>query len=360
MTFVRAWPKGVLVLTIFLVPFLWEPLSPEASRLTDTVTNLHEGGGISPPPPSHPFARHAPYFVPSTRNSLDAFHMPFALPFDLLTLKSTGSGFTPGMGQGVLAGSVENLSTLHSKGLTTRDSGKSDMAFPYTRLGFAHLEGKGLNNRSPVLRHEALNNGGLLSRTDPILFEFDLVQMDFDPGNEENVFLSSTFGLTHTWAVAVVIPIFTVHARALPQATIVSNNSIRKFVHNFGSGSDSGGSMAGREEPRIGDIILQTQYNFPWKEPRWPEFAILGQVGLPTGDKEDFLGTGETNLLAVLTGSWSFGRLTPSINLGFEWTTEGPEQNNVSHGVGLNAQAHSTLTFALDLLGRWEPNGDGI
>ena len=28
-------------------------------------------------------------------------------------------------------------------------------------------------------------------------------------------------------------------------------------------------------------------------------------------------------------------------------------QSNISYGVGLNAQVHSTLTLALDLLGRW-------
>ena len=36
------------------------------------------------------------------------------------------------------------------------------------------------------------------------------------------------------------------------------------------------------------------------------------------------------------------------------------KQSNVSYGVGLNAQVHSTLTLALDLLGRWTPAGDGF
>ena len=58
--------------------------------------------------------------------------------------------------------------------------------------------------------------------------------------------------------------------------------------------------------------------------------------------------------------SQRFGWLTASMNLGFEWTPEGFEQNNVSYGVGLNAQVHSTLTLALDLLGRWTPAGDGF
>lgn len=233
------------------------------------------------------------------------------------------------------------------------------MAFPDTRLGLSQLGDRALNDRSSLLHSEVLNNGGL-STPGLVRSGSALSQMDFDPGIEENVFLSSAIRLTPTWDVAVVIPLLPVRAGALPQANIVSNSNIRESLHNFGSRPDPLIAMADREEPRIGDILFQTQYNVPRHEPGWPEFAMIGQVKLPTGDKDNFLGTGETDFLMLFMVSRPFGRLTPSMNLGFDWTPEGSEQNSVRYGAGLNSQVHSTLTLALDLLGRWEPHGDGV
>ena len=46
--------------------------------------------------------------------------------------------------------------------------------------------------------------------------------------------------------------------------------------------------------------------------------------------------------------------------MGYEVTTGGSEQYNLRYLVGLDARVHPRLTVAADVIGRWEPQGDGI
>jgi len=78
------------------------------------------------------------------------------------------------------------------------------------------------------------------------------------------------------------------------------------------------------------------------------------------GDKVGFWGTRETDFKALLMVSQSFGPLTPHVNLGVKWTTEGSKQNDLSYVAGLYAQVRPSLSLILDVLGRWEPYRDGI
>src|SRR5262249_37755539 len=51
--------------------------------------------------------------------------------------------------------------------------------------------------------------------------------------------------------------------------------------------------------------------------------------------------------------------LTPHVDLGVRWTTEGSKQNDLSYVAGLYAQVRPSMTLILDVLGRWKPYGDG-
>jgi hypothetical protein len=148
--------------------------------------------------------------------------------------------------------------------------------------------------------------------------------------------------------------------RADAQATIIRNSPFSQQIHNFGPQSDSPRSTGGGDETGIGDIILRTKYNLLRDRPGLPDLAIVGDIKLPTGDEDELLGTGDTNLRALLVVSRTFGLLTPHVNFGYEWTTGGSEQNNVRYVAGLDARVLPSLTLAADVLGRWEPSGDGI
>ena len=170
----------------------------------------------------------------------------------------------------------------------------------------------------------------------------------------------ATYGLTRYWDVGIVLPIVHLHMRADAEATIVRNSSVSQQVHNFGPQSDSPRSTGGGDETGIGDVILRTKYNFLRDRPGLPDLAIVGDIKLPTGDEDDLLGTGDTNFRALLVVSRTFGLLTPHVNFGYEWTTGGSEQNNVRYVAGFDARVLPSLTLSTDVIGRWEPSGDGI
>ena len=116
----------------------------------------------------------------------------------------------------------------------------------------------------------------------------------------------------------------------------------------------------GQDETGIGDVILRGKWNFLRRHESWPDLAVLGEVKLPTGDEDDLLGTGDTNFRLLLVGSRTYGLFTPHANLGFEASTAGSEAHNLRYVLGVDARALPTLTGALEVIGRWEPAGDGI
>jgi len=192
-------------------------------------------------------------------------------------------------------------------------------------------------------------------------FELDDVRVDLDLTIEQDVFaLFATYGLSRNWDVGIVVPIVRSYARAEGNATIISNAITNPGLHSFDPvNQDPPRSTIEREKTGVGDVVLRTKYNFLRKHPASPDLAVVGQIELPTGDEDDLLGTGETTVLGLIVASKSFGNITPHLNLGYEFSTES-EQSNLRYIAGFDAGLYPELTVGLDVLGRWEPNGDNI
>jgi hypothetical protein len=351
--------RGLLVL--LWVALIWQLSSAEAGSLKNVVGDLYGGDGIVLQPSPPPFFSHAPHFTASSLQGLESLNTGLTSNLGLFAFNSTVAGFTFDIERGIPVRTTESLGPLLAERAPTLGERKLNLAFAYTRLDFKRFQGRRLSDLSLTFEHEDTNGNGIRDATGPFSFESDDIHVDLDLTIQEDVFaLFATYGLTRHWDVGIVLPIVHLHLRANAQATIVRNSSVSARVHNFGPQSDSPRSTGGGDETGIGDIILRTKYNFLRDRPRWPDLAIVGDMKLPTGDEDDLLGTGDTNLRALLVASRSFGFLTPHVNLGFEWTTGGSEQNNVRYVAGVDARVHPRLTVAADVLGRWEPSGDGI
>jgi hypothetical protein len=61
----------------------------------------------------------------------------------------------------------------------------------------------------------------------------------------------------------------------------------------------------------------------------------------------------------MLVASKNFGLINPHINAGYEVSTAGSEENKVRYVAGLDARIHPRLSVAVDVIGRWKPDGDG-
>jgi hypothetical protein len=221
---------------------------------------------------------------------------------------------------------------------------------PYTQRNFTRLEANWPTNLSPTFTHERINNGGF-SLTGPFRFQLESedIHLNSDLEIERNIFLALDYSLTQSWNVGLYVPILPVRRFGL--------YSQPTMVHNFGHRSASYRALVDGNDPSIGNIVFHSYYNLPQKRPEWPELAFMSQLTLPTGDRDSL--SRETSVLALLMASRSFGLLAPRVNLGFEWTRNGSEQNYLLYGVGLGANMHPKLTIGLDVAGSQEFNGHG-
>ena len=92
--------------------------------------------------------------------------------------------------------------------------------------------------------------------------------------------------------------------------------------------------------------------------------AILGDVRLPTGDENDFLGSGTTGVKPFLALSFKQGRVAPHVNIGYQWNGESTLAGNLSTGakaslpdqffysLGTEISLHQNFTLATDWIGQ--------
>jgi len=117
------------------------------------------------------------------------------------------------------------------------------------------------------------------------------------------------------------------------------------------------------EESGIGDIKLRGKWNFLQSDGWVPDLAVQGQLQVPSGDDEEFQGTGLTQFTAALIASdtWLDGWVSPHVNWDVELTEEadaepgiGGERDswNTKWVAGADVHAHERVNVSLDLLGR--------
>ncbi len=354
----RSWAPSQQIRLVagLCVAALWLAGSPGESRagdLRDTIKNLWPNGIVLEPTPP-PFPSHQGHFTASSLQGLDNLNSSIASSLGFLSLNSSVAAFTFDVERGVPVRTTDSLGPLLAERAPTLGEGKLDLAATYTRVDFSRFQGTPLDKLTLDFHHQPLPGG-------PFSFENDVVRATIDLSIVEDVWaLFATYGITRSWDVGIVVPIVHIDVRAVADATIIRNSPVSSLVHNFGPDSSPSHVTGGGEATGVGDILLRTKYNVLRNEGAWPDLAGLLQVKLPSGDSSNLLGTGETNFLPMLVASKTYSFLTPHLNVGYEMTTGPRSDDNLRYVAGFDARLHPRLTFATDVLGRWEPSGNGI
>jgi hypothetical protein len=351
------WARGAAVLTLAVAGLVGAPVGAGAQGLRNTVRDLYPNGITLEP------TGHEAHFTVNTLQGLDSLNSAIAANVGLFSFNSAVSGFTFDIERGVPVRTAESLGPLLAERAPTLGRGKLNVGATYSRIDFTRFEGSDLDDLRLTFRHGDINGDGILGPTPtfPFDFELDEILVRLRLKIEEDVVaLFGTYGLTDRWDVGVVVPIIHIRLRADATAEVVRRSDVSTFVHNFGARATPAFASGGGEATGIGDVILRTKYNFLLNDETWPDLAVVGEVKLPTGDADDLLGTGETNVKGLVVASRTFDWITPHANLGFEWSSEGTEEYNVRYVLGADARALASLTLALELLGRWKPDGNGV
>ncbi len=354
--------RTTLVVTLLsaVANLLWGVADVRADGLRDIIKNLWGPEGILLEPTTQGPVNHQPHFTASSLQGLDSLNTALAASLANFSPSAAVTGFTFDVERGVPVSTQESLGPLLAQRAPTIGKGKLNFAVTYTRIRYSTFEGTPLDSLSLEFHHQDVNNDGILTG-----IETDTITANLDTTIDQDVLgLFATYGITPNWDVELVVPLQHISVGVTAHATINRNSgAVSYLVHNFdpnavnSSPQDvrSSGSASG-----IGDVLLQTKYNFLRGDSRLPDMAIVGRVRLPTGDESDLLGTGETNVTALFVASKTIGWITPHLNLGYAVSTGGSSENNVQYVLGFDARLHPRVTLAAELLGVWKPEGTGV
>ena len=169
-----------------------------------------------------------------------------------------------------------------------------------------------------------------------------------------NLFLS--YGVTDRLDLSVLVPIAHLSLSGFSEAEIVIGEG-QDPAAGFSFGGPAGdprlrdfNEVPPAKATGLGDISLRGKYRFSEIESRWG-LALLGDLRLPTGREEDFLGSPGAWIqgLGILSLEAGAG-FTPHINSGFVFRSGEGQRNAVNFALGFDHRTSDRITFAAEIL----------
>lgn len=304
---------------------------------------------------------------------------------------SSAGGFTYAFDSnlGTSVRSSETFGSLFGERGLTQGKRNGNVGVSYSSFSYDSIDGVDLSNGSLVsnLRHEDSNgDGGSIFS----FFEGDIVETRlFLDVSLKTTLVYANYGITDRIDVGVALPYVQSELRGMVRGTVVrlataisddpgnpihafdadgdligtpDDNLTTKDLAVPGSGSSSG----------IGDVLLRGKYNFLRKDAI--ALAAALDVRLPTGDEDELLGSGATQIKAALIGSGEWGRWSPHFNVGYTASSGGEPNlgaipsniladepalgnlsglpNEANYSIGAEFAAHARVTVFADIIGR--------
>jgi hypothetical protein len=267
-----------------------------------------------------------------------------------LVLASGNFGFKLDPATGVLVRATPTFGPAFAQRATTSGEGQvtagaSFTAITYDKLGALNLERMRLGSQtaaSPLVARTGLASVALTAKITT---------------------LSGAIGVTDDLDVAVGVPIVSLKLDAI--TSLVNGNGI------VARRAEGGGTFSG-----LGDVSALAKYRvarFGSELNDTGGIAVLLNLHLPTGDKDNLRGLGIARTLVGLVASGTMGRIRPHVNGGYEVWSEGLQiptnfatgatveaRHQIQYAAGVEVEASPKLTLLLDVLGRHVQGGGKV
>jgi hypothetical protein len=244
-----------------------------------------------------------------------------------------------------------------------RTSGSFGPAFAERALTI----GKGKFSGGFNLLHRTYDEFGGLDLASFDVFEFaggalaaKTAEMELE-AESDTLALFATVGVLNNWDLSVQVPYVRVSVSGTSRILTESGNELQRVLLN----SSSTG---------IGDIAIFTKYRFKQfgAEPEAGAgsngaLAAAATIRLPTGDEEELRGLGVGRALFSFIASASFGRLSPHVNVGYEFWTKSVSvprdfqglatlsaKDQIHYAAGVEFEVRRDFTILADVLGRYQ------
>lgn len=271
--------------------------------------------------------RHEPHFLVGESLESTARQMNVSLGAQLLSFplasSSGGFSFTTNPSTGEITPTSQTFGPTFAERAVTIGRGQFNLGFSFQATSYDAFEGVDLNSGGlsfyrehndccpPVRPDRTIAGDGLPA------FERDLLRTDLNLEIDSRAaVVFGNYGVSDRFDIGFAIPFVHVDVNAAVDAQILRTATAGTLIHSFDAqGSDrviltESGSANG-----LGDVLLRAKYNFSRTDTN--AFAVALDLRLPTGDKDELLGTGATKAHTFFIYSGDFGRFSPHVNLGY-------------------------------------------
>lgn len=246
--------------------------------------------------------------------------------------------------------STDTLGPLFMERADTLGRGKFNVNVSFQYVQFDDFDGdsiKSLENGDPIVLNVLDAGGNVIGRRANRLVYSLGIQ------NYVTAF-SFTYGILDDLDVNILLPII-----ATTLKVGVQSQQLQSAPPGGAFTPDVGPLRVGRtgeSATGVGDILLRLKYQLPRLE--WLRTAAALQLRMPSGDEDDFQGTGSFEASPFLFAStilWD--RVEPHANVGIDLRADDVARSQGRYGIGVDVDVHPRVGLALGFLGRSEFEG---
>ena len=261
---------------------------------------------------------HSAHFNSTFQSNFSQFNIALASQLTSLPLPSPASGFTYQFdaATGTFVRSTRSFGPILTDRAETIGRGRFAFGYNAQFFSFDRLEGLDLSAVPAVFTHDDRQLGG--GRTDVVTTRSAI---DISVSQWTGAL---TYGLTDQLDVSLAVPLVhtTLHVTSAAQIERLGTAS-SPIIHFFrdpdapdvigrNRNFEAGGSASG-----LGDVVVRAKGAVLRQGTRG--LALGVDVRLPTGDERNLLGSGATGVKPFAAYSAAFGRVSPHLNLGYQW-----------------------------------------
>jgi hypothetical protein len=304
--------------------------------LSESVTMPSTAPGVAGNP-------HEAHFLPDAAQLVAPYALNAAVVSQLATfpIGSSSGGFTYSTDEqtGVPTRSSNNFGPAFAERATTMGKGRFNAGVNFQQVDYDRFENADLTGSqvSFYLRHNECCPGQGVDGTPRVsppvptqdenpAFEGDLVQARLSlKASTQTTALFANYGISDRLDVGIAVPIVRVELDASMTSTIERlSTSGTPSIHSFATAgsSDNPDQRVARERAEssgLGDVVLRAKLNALRRPGGGLAFGT--DLRLPTGNADELLGTGATQVRPYLIYSEEFGRLSPHLNLGYTFSS---------------------------------------
>lgn len=265
--------------------------------------------------------------------TLSSVPATFAAQLSNLPVATAVSGTGITFVNGIPTFSTESLGTILTQRGETLGKHRFFVSFNYQRFGFGSVDGVRFKDFKTV---NTVNFPGIGTA-------FQVSDNNINLVIDQYTALG-TFGLTGRTDLTLVVPFSTVSLRTISTGSQFNIAPDGSTLSAFPlPGANLPGSKSGP-----GDVTIGLKQNVVRAE-NGTSMALGGEFRVPTGDETNYLGTGAYGIKPYMILSHRGKRITPNVNIGYEWNGKSSLYFNPANGDHLNLPASFLYTGGLDV-----------